>query len=598
MKFGALSVNFGGESGTSSIYSPNKLLKVKHCRSGLHLMPSIQNQLSERPLKRLKIDQNGSADPAELFSDGLLDEASTEKHAQLYNASQPYHHSLIRTLFQDALVRAVRVEIKENLVFTEKETDIYRVNQTGDLANLDGLGSDELAKLKNIARLRNALYSERFRAFLRKVTGVGPLSGTKIDMSINNYTQGCHLLNHDDVIGTRSISYILYLPDPDEPWLPEYGGALELYPVRSKGIPVDEPSLILPPDWNQLIMFAVQPGHSFHSVEEVVVKGKERLSISGWFHVAQEGEDGYSPNANAKEKDQEEIELSKSTLEQLLSSSEDGYEDYRDAHPEGLSEQERSDLSELLNPQYLSMRTLEQMNNKFCDESQIHLTDILRKDVADKLKQLLQDKDASDGIIANHMTPHGTGNGHGWRVHGPPHRHRYVVLDPEEKTEDKDEAAKFLDKIQTCLHSQAFRVWLNTITSTCLLARKSVVRRFRPGLDYTLATSNDQVLVEVNLSLTPPRDVDWEEGEAGGYCCFMAPNTDEDAAVYKASTTDDEDGVLLTTQAEWNNMTIVMRDSGILSFTKYVATRMGSSRWDCLGQYTVDVSESDEETEE
>ncbi len=60
------------------------------------------------------------------------------------------------------------------------------------------------------------------------------------------------------------------------------------------------PSKAIPPSWNQFIFFEVQPGKSFHSVEEVVVGGKgedgrERLSISGWFHAAQEGEDGYVP---------------------------------------------------------------------------------------------------------------------------------------------------------------------------------------------------------------------------------------------------------------------------------------------------------------
>jgi Rps23 Pro-64 3,4-dihydroxylase Tpa1-like proline 4-hydroxylase len=43
--------------------------------------------------------------------------------------------------------------------------------------------------------------------------------------------EGCHLLCHDDVIGTRRVSYIIYLTDPDEEWLKEDGGALELYPL-------------------------------------------------------------------------------------------------------------------------------------------------------------------------------------------------------------------------------------------------------------------------------------------------------------------------------------------------------------------------------
>lgn len=123
-------------------------------------------------------------------------------------------------------------------------------------------------------------------------------------MSVNSYTKGCHLLSHDDVIGTRRVSYILYMPLPSsQMWQQDWGGALELYPVKPNRdgqlelAPV--PSKSIPPSWNQFIFFEVQPGKSFHSVEEVVVGGdndlRERLSISGWFHAPQEGEEGYEP---------------------------------------------------------------------------------------------------------------------------------------------------------------------------------------------------------------------------------------------------------------------------------------------------------------
>lgn len=49
-----------------------------------------------------------------------------------------------------------------------------------------------------------------------------------------------------------------------------------------------------------MVFFEVQPGHSFHSVEEVVVEGDKqkggigaRVSLSGWFHKPVEGEEGY-----------------------------------------------------------------------------------------------------------------------------------------------------------------------------------------------------------------------------------------------------------------------------------------------------------------
>jgi 2OG-Fe(II) oxygenase superfamily len=57
----------------------------------------------------------------------------------------------------------------------------------------------------------------------------------KTDCSSNCYAHGGHLLCHDDVISTRRASYIVYLTDPDEPWRPEDGGALELYPVDASG---------------------------------------------------------------------------------------------------------------------------------------------------------------------------------------------------------------------------------------------------------------------------------------------------------------------------------------------------------------------------
>jgi Rps23 Pro-64 3,4-dihydroxylase Tpa1-like proline 4-hydroxylase len=174
--------------------------------------------------------------------------------------------------------------------------------------------------LPNLLKLRDALYSAEFRKFLQTVTGCGPLSGKKQDMSVNSYTKGCHLLNHDDVIGTRRVSYILYMPLPHYAmWQKEWGGALELYPTKPgpNGEPEPEsvPSKVIPPSWNQFIFFEVQPGQSFHSVEEVVVgggeDGRERLSISGWFHAAQEGEDGYLPETSPP--------AAKSSREQLVS---------------------------------------------------------------------------------------------------------------------------------------------------------------------------------------------------------------------------------------------------------------------------------------
>lgn len=96
-----------------------------------------------------------------------------------------------------------------------------QINQTGDLSNLSGLPASELVLLPTLLELRDALYSKEFRSFVQEVTGCGPLSGIKTDMSCAEYSEGCYLLNHDDVIGSRRISFILYLVLDEPAWQPE-----------------------------------------------------------------------------------------------------------------------------------------------------------------------------------------------------------------------------------------------------------------------------------------------------------------------------------------------------------------------------------------
>lgn len=199
-----------------------------------------------------------------------------------------------------------------------------QIQQTPDLASLDAehLPEETLAALPCISRLKEALYSPEFRSFVRDVTGCGPLSGKKTDGSVGLYTEGSHLLLHDDSISTRVISYILYLPNSplDAPasdltkpadngkflkgWDPKWGGSLELFPVENgeeRGLPGTKAVASLPVKWGQIIFFQVQPGRSYHAVEEVIVgDGRRRLGVSGWFHRPIEGEEGFGAYEDEK----------------------------------------------------------------------------------------------------------------------------------------------------------------------------------------------------------------------------------------------------------------------------------------------------------
>ena len=72
-------------------------------------------------------------------------------------------------------------------------------------------------------------------------------------MAINVYIPGSHLLCHDNVIGSRRVSYILYLTDPDLPWKAEWGGALRLFPTKTFEDEKGEKAVTPSPDVSKVI---------------------------------------------------------------------------------------------------------------------------------------------------------------------------------------------------------------------------------------------------------------------------------------------------------------------------------------------------------
>ncbi|ORX99789.1 hypothetical protein K493DRAFT_279369 [Basidiobolus meristosporus CBS 931.73] len=531
------------------------------------------------------------------FYQGLLSEESRQRLAKEHAESSPYLHCKIDQLCDDQLLRNVREEILTKLHFTTKETDIYKVCQTGDLCNLDGLPAEELEQLPSLLQLRNALYSDEFRDFVSEVTGCGPLSRTKTDLSTNIYRNGCHLLNHDDVIGTRRISYILYLPDPDQPWPVENGGALELYPVVEKGAPDVCPTLSIPPKWNQMVFFVVQPGHSFHSVEEVVVDSP-RLSVSGWFHTPQEGEVGYEADKQPGE--------SRSSLQQLQEAADalnpfKPYEKEIDSEAlDGLFEEDITELSKWMNVKYLDMNILQQVSEKFVEESSIQLVDFLNEEFATELLKHTLEADKQDGLTLPKIPQHGTGERGQWKAMGPAHKHRFMGIDSS-LPEDDEPTAKMMGQLQNSLFpSSAFRRWLALVTQLVVKGYRGQARRFRPGLDYTLATADScRSILDATLCMATSadeKDVEkWESDEVGGYECYMAQDTEEDPAVYKSAPAED-DGALLTISAGSNVLSLVLRDEEVMKFTKYVSSLAPGSRWDVAFEYELTPEELAEST--
>ncbi|KAB8303849.1 hypothetical protein EYC80_005220 [Monilinia laxa] len=614
-------------------------------------------------------------DAKKSFRKGLFDKEVLKKYTKEYANSEPYKHQVISPLIDDALLRRVRNEIRENVHFTPKETDIYKIHQSGDLANLDGLDDGALEKLPSLLRLRDALYSSSFRKYVAKITGSGELSGRKTDMAINVYTPGCHLLCHDDVIGSRKVSYILYLTDPDVAWKEEWGGALRLFPTKEfedDGVktitPSPDTSKIIPPAWNQLSFFAVQPGQSFHDVEEVYHAaskeqlekdgGRIRMAVSGWFHIPQIGEEGYAKGAEEKwGKNSSLMQLQGNPdkydfpKEEPITVAESKDEEDEETEDNGLEETDLDFLLKYMAPTYLTPDTLEQVAERFEEESNVTLDGLLSVKFAAKVREYVEAQEAAGLPESSAEIEKGP-----WKVAKPPHKHRFLYQQPSTANAltSKKELNPIEEILNVLLPSPQFRKWLEIATSCQVENYDLLARRFRKGSDYALAKNYEgKPRLEVDLGLTPttgwgddgndddenddnedneggeeeekpkpksqskgkeklkgqkalePKkepepEPEAEDDDVGGHLVFMAGDDedDEDAAIYKAAGEEEDDGVLFTMPASWNKMSIVLRDSGVLKFVKYVSKNAKGDRWDITGAFGVKEGEDDEDEEE
>lgn len=183
-----------------------------------------------------------------------------------------------------------------------------------------------------------------------------------------------------------------------------------------------------------------------------------------------------------------------------------------------MSEDHISFLSEFLNPVYLQTRTMNALASRFFEESSLELHSFLATKLANKLEHGLREVDMADELdgASRHgrIPPHNAGTELGpWRIKSPPHKQRYCVLEPyvygppEEGQSKYTQASsdEMLRSLQDELFpSNAFRAWLSIVSRLLPLRYSVESRRFRPGLDYTLAVSEErETRLDVVLGLTP-----------------------------------------------------------------------------------------------
>ena len=565
------------------------------------------------------------------LSPGLLSPSSSSslkstsddvsRYASSYALAQPYKHVQILPLMTPQAASGVRDEIISNLDASLRETDLFKVYQTPDLANLDKDAASSAAP--HLLALLEAIYSEEFRAFVSQVTNCGPLRGDKVDVSCNVYANGGHLLCHDDVIGTRRVSFVIYLTDPDEAWEDEDGGALELFPLDTVGNNNEtqqhpQPSCIptkrVPPTYNSMVLFQVTPGVSFHAVQEVYAEDKPRLSVSGWFHAATPPP-GYDTNA---------------TLAQLLEGK--GADALAPLAPL-TADDNLVDLRGVVNDVYLKPETQKQVRDSFdATGGSVELHDFLAPALANRVRAALKAADALDRLGGGRVPEDNAGIRTGWELQGPPHKRRFLEwCGGNGGGDDDDELGAVLGEVKRALASLAFGKLMSALTGDSLPSRaRATARRFRAGLDYTVAHHGDlgaedgEARLEASLTFAGGGEDDdahetWASGEVGGFTDYVKATIDAssdkkkdddgdeeqevgpaskrrrkndeesdklaaaaEAAIYKDE--DDEDDVLCS-HASFNTITIVRRAPNMLRFVKYLSAAAPGSLCDVFVEF-------------
>ena len=339
--------------------------------------------------------------------------------------------------------------------------------------------------------------------------------------------------------------------DWQEPW----GGKLRLYPMKklqtgegtAAELPYHDAQNSLRIGWNRLAFFAVQPGQSFHDVEEVYHADHDasdvervRMAISGWYHVPQEGEQGYrageleehersSGRASLKsidefdrpqpmptkypeyrpliQKDLGRGEYSSRNfpLEAGVKSSEAAFS--RDPDPTTLTQGDIEFLLQYVSPRWLVPDTVAELKDTFADESCLRIDDFLQPHFANLLKRSIE---AEPHILDKSIL---SGKQKSWEIAQPSHKQKYFYKLPLENVSHSsyNSSAKTsqdnpLEELTyELLPSQQFRKWLNFVTGVVLKTHDIRTRRFRRGIDYQLAMpyKMEEPRLEFTLGLTP-----------------------------------------------------------------------------------------------
>ena len=527
----------------------------------------------------------------------VLSPETLEKESELkayYSASKPYPHGYIENIFQPDFLFEVKEEIKSHSKVNFKESDLFRVYQSIDMANLQP-DSDLAKSLPSLMTLREVLYSQEWTSFIERMAGLPPSTlNSQIDCACNCHAPGCHLLCHDDVIGTRKVSYIIYLTESD--WKPEEGGSLELYGPQLDDESKSSPPVPLARVWpifNSMAFFIVEPGVSFHAVQEVLGE-RPRLSLQGWYHASTAPENIHKATLQQLKARKAKSDETKNDNGDTANERSVLLEKAFDATETDFSAVDREYLSKYLQAVYLTEESMSEICTKFIEDSSVQLRNFFQEKwipmlEPQKIEAVYDDDYYTSGCSAE------------WKLQGPAHKQRFLEYQQESSTKgDSQITGSLLHHLKTqVLESEPFARFLKRITSLDKPAgiRSGKIRRFRPGLDYTVAHYGllvDKPVLDATICFVYDDNGDkdaWESGDVGGFECYIEADDDDAQKGPADEYNEDDDTELLSVSASNNTLSLVYRDPGTMRFVKYIGYSAPSSRYDISIEYEVPEDE-------
>lgn len=281
--------------------------------------------------------------------------------------------------------------------------------------------------------------------------------------------------------------------------------------------------------------------------------------------------------------------------------------DWVDTDMTCLSKDDCSYLSKYINSTYLSQDSMVEIRDLFEFEASVQLRQFLNEEWIEKIKAAMaREQDNSP------PKDYAVGINDSWKAVGPAHKQRFLEYIGQDEGTSIGAILQHLKK--HVFQSESFGRFLKLISSLGLpLGHRGRVRRFRPGLDYTIAHygilttqavldatvcfaagKGDQTLEdeETGELMGSEDDTMWASGDVGGFECYIAADEEDDDAA--AEYDDQDDTELLHVSVSNNTLSLVYRDPGAMRFVKYVGSQAPSSRFDVSMEYELTDDKAEE----